>query len=608
MTDLKMALTAKTKPITDVLLEDIKTHATTEIFRRHLEKCSRLKVESWKDADGLDLLHHAILENNFVVVGTFFAQGYFKPPHEVTTSWSYVHLAATLGHRTIVSMLLQERPFDNKKLQLEWELFYRVINPKVDISKTGGARVPLEEKDKESAMLPLDLAARFGHLMCVKTILDFHIYSTRGPPTVQRSTKDNYLNMSCKLDSPLALRLLLSETADNIEDAKTALDISLKMAKPECVDALLRFGIDCKRLFGGMNLFHVLFAYSKSFEESWFESVVSVTSVLLRHGHDVNACRPSRTFPLYSLLRCTRISSMEKSAPYIMASLLLLLQASANPNFDEVFVEEAVRDKEHNTAFGRHAYPSALHCVMDAAVHYAEEVSDRESVPKYVYKCCELLLRHGADASYVGKYSDTRDVTRRGNALHALADAASHIGRIDRTILLLLMRHGADPDECADGRYPLTAFCDDINDPTPTSPRRQRQREELEDHDDGTGGTEARTGTRTETVTPAARPPAQRRISSSVDSDFVIDVKRMCRIIGFMSHRAQVDCEKILRKKLHSVTARAGSSSESNGVTGLRVVVKELEEHTQTVKSLKRCLCFLGVATQSGLDWIASHD
>ena len=105
------------------------------------------------------------------------------------------------------------------------------------------------------------------------------------------------------------------------------------MAKPECVDALLRSGVDTKPLFGGMNLYHVLFAYSKTFEESWFESFVTVTSVLLRHNVDVNACRPSRTYPLYSLLRCTRISHMEKSAPFMLAALLLLLQVRVLAHF-----------------------------------------------------------------------------------------------------------------------------------------------------------------------------------------------------------------------------------------------------------------------------------
>ena len=52
------------------------------------------------------------------------------------------------------------------------------------------------------------------------------------------------------------------------------------------------------------------------------------------------------------------------------------LQAGADPNFDELFVEEAVRDKDHNTAFGRKPYPSALHCLIDTGVNFMEEVSD----------------------------------------------------------------------------------------------------------------------------------------------------------------------------------------------------------------------------------------
>jgi hypothetical protein len=318
-----------------LLLEDIKLHVGTEMLKRHLEKCSQRRLQGWRDEEGLDIMHHAILENNLVVVGSLLALGYFKPPHQPAISWSYVHLAAVLGQRSVVSMLLQERPYDNTKVTLDWPLFHRVIAPKLDVTKVKATIVPLEDNERSFAFLPLDLAARYGHSACAKTILDFHIFRSQQAGSVNMAgstlsrkcsfAKTGYLNMACMLDSPFAVRLLLTDSPDD-DDAKCALDVSLKMAKPECVDTLLRFGVDAKQLFGGMNLFHVLFAYSKTFEESWFESFVSVTSVLLRHRHDVNACRPSRTFPLYSLLRSTRISNMENSAPYIIAVLLLLLQ------------------------------------------------------------------------------------------------------------------------------------------------------------------------------------------------------------------------------------------------------------------------------------------
>ncbi|KAK7107323.1 hypothetical protein V1264_015268 [Littorina saxatilis] len=575
------------------LLDDIKLNVDTEMFKRHLEKCSRRKLETWRDKDDLDLMHHAIMESNFVVVGNFFALGFFKPPHEVMTSWLYVHVAAVLGQRTIVSMLLQERPYDNRKVVLDWPLFHRAIAPKLDVSKVTTSIVPTEEKEKTFAFLPLDLAARYGHVQSVKTILDFHIFrahQSQGGVAYIRSSvakTTGHMNMACLLDSPFALRLLLTDKPE-AEDAKNALDISLKKAKPECVDALLRFGVDTKRLFGGMNLFHVLFAYSKSFEESWFESFVTVTSVLLRHHHDVNECRPSRTYPLYSLLRCTRIAKMKNSAPFVIAALLLLLQGGADPNFDERFVEEAVRDKEHNTAFGRQPYPSALHCLIDAAVNYMEEVTDAEHVIKYVYKCSELLLRHGADASYVGKYRDAsgEERERRGNVLHVLCDAAPHLGRMDNTLLLLLLRHGADPDACVDGRFPLTSYLDAMF-----------------------GGFEAlESDSHEKQVSPAVRSPRsvgspalQRRGNStstltnrpaaddvSDDAELITDVRRMCRMLGFMSLKNQNICANIVRARL---TSQAGESTDVN--RGLKRALEEMEKYTLTAPSLRRCCAML---------------
>ena len=93
------------------------------------------------------------------------------------------------------------------------------------------------------------------------------------------------------------------------------------------------------------------------------------------------------------------------------------------------------------------------------------QVSDPGNVIKYVYKCAELLLRHGADASYVGRYCATDSNftvpdERRGNVLHALCDVMPNLGHSDNTLLLLLLRHGADPYCCVEGRYPLTAYFD----------------------------------------------------------------------------------------------------------------------------------------------------
>ena len=75
-----------------------------------------------------------------------------------------------------------------------------------------------------------------------------------------------------------------------------------------------------------------------------------------------------------------------------------------------------------------------------------------------------MVLRHGADASYVGKYSDAiseaEGAERRGNALHALCDATPRLGHVNSSLLLLLLRHGADADACVDGRHPLTSYFD----------------------------------------------------------------------------------------------------------------------------------------------------
>jgi hypothetical protein len=52
------------------------------------------------------------------------------------------------------------------------------------------------------------------------------------------SGKDAHINMACQLDSPFALRLLLSQSVTD-DELKSAVGAALKLAKPECLDILL---------------------------------------------------------------------------------------------------------------------------------------------------------------------------------------------------------------------------------------------------------------------------------------------------------------------------------------------------------------------------------
>lgn len=75
--------------------------------------CSREHIIQWKDTKCMDFLHHAILLNNPEVVEYLLTHGYFVRPFEPEVN-PYLHLAAYLGHRTIINILITHRPNDNK--------------------------------------------------------------------------------------------------------------------------------------------------------------------------------------------------------------------------------------------------------------------------------------------------------------------------------------------------------------------------------------------------------------------------------------------------------------------------------------------------------------
>ncbi|XP_071133869.1 uncharacterized protein [Mytilus edulis] len=430
------------------LIQLVQTFADTKVVKSEVDKLSKIGIESYHDENNLDVLHHAIIANNIEAVTVLFFKGYFLPPHEYC-SISYMHLAAKLGHRTILGLLLQDRPHDNKATIFK----YQSASQKHYIKPTDG--------DERSEVTPLDVAGKGGHIRCVKLILDHCLgrYHDRN----KFSGKDAHINMACQLDSPSALRLLLSESPTD-DDVKSAVGAALKLAKPECLDILLRLYPDLRSLFGGMNLYHVLYSYSFLFDNKWVEALPTVTTVLIRHGHSVASNVPFRTYPLYSLL-CLYVKcyDMPEKLPYIIACIVLLLNAGANPNFDEIEFEIAHENLNVQTAFGRLAYSTGLHCfysnICSLNLHF-DEGMEFTTIVGMLQHCTEIFLRHGAKLQQIGRVNE--DGSLVGTALHSFCDMSILIG-LDTKTLALLLKYGADPEIECNGLYPvsliLEQFC-----------------------------------------------------------------------------------------------------------------------------------------------------
>ena len=424
----------------DILYLKVNTSDDIAKIRQSLKKCDKSSLLSWTDETGYDILHHAILSNNIEAVGIIFALGLFKPPHE-PLAHPYIHLASNLGNKAIVSMLLQDRPRDNKMARFQW-----VSPPKV--GPMSGCKI--------SNVTPLDVAGDSGNVGCVKTILNF---CSGGNSVVTEA--DNHLCRATKNNSPSALRLLLTQKPTE-EDVKAAVGCALKLANAECLDVLLRCNPRLTTLFRGMNLYHVLFSYSLSFKKEWYESLLTVTTVLLKHRQNPMCSVPFCTYPLYSLLSHTPASDFGKSFPYIIACLVLLLNAGVDPNFNEVEFEEENRPQNIQSAFGRSAYASSFHCLFETTGQYTKQFKDEQmNIKRYLTKCVDTLVKHNADPNIYGPVGDDGLC---GNALHAFMNIILSVGVDNKTVAIFktLIHKGADVNGCPTETFPINILYSNV--------------------------------------------------------------------------------------------------------------------------------------------------
>lgn len=69
------------------------------------------RVNNWTDSNQFDCMHHVILASNSEAMRLLFLKGYFKEPHQPLCN-TYLHFACYLGRRSLLNILLEERPGD----------------------------------------------------------------------------------------------------------------------------------------------------------------------------------------------------------------------------------------------------------------------------------------------------------------------------------------------------------------------------------------------------------------------------------------------------------------------------------------------------------------
>ncbi|XP_067668503.1 uncharacterized protein [Haliotis asinina] len=387
---------------------------------------------SWADDNGLDALHHAILLNSPEALQLMLSEGYFTHPHEPKIN-PYAHLAARLGFRTVLGIILQFRPDD-----------FRLMSGKYVI--------PGQNNDVDERMkTPLDIAAEYDHIECVRTILNMCVIKIYP----QATSKDD-VSLACLANSPLSLELILKQNPSET-DIKCGIEVSLQYARPDCLDILLKQDIPTSSLFKQMNFYHVLYSYSRTFSKGGHSLLPKMTSVLISHGHSVKECRPPRTYPLYSLLSNAFCIQDHDNTQYYIQCMKLLLRKGADPCFDEVKDEAGQVKRGVKPIAGRLAFSSALHCLLETVEVFASVLESR-TLPKFVEECADILGQYRAHANQIGRVGGNKS-SLRGTVLHQYAKCSVVIG-VDAAIMKCMLRHGADPNEMVNGKYAVNSYLD----------------------------------------------------------------------------------------------------------------------------------------------------
>lgn len=485
-----------------------------EIIMCLLETSPKRYIKAFVDVNGFDVLHHAIIANNVVLVNALLSPGLFLPPH-LPKFCPYIHLACRLGYKTILQLLLNARPTDNtiSHFNISWPdtcpRNYEKISTNSDNIGNGGnetankdhtpdqvlkgacldkspqkkcSNIYLElgsdhihsnkyTDESESRIVtdgnlisPLEVAAKCSHLNCVLVLLT-------STAKMWKNTKlcGNLLYQSVVEDCPDALRLLLWNCAGvrqelnipqltfTVDDKQAALTQAILKVDARCIRLLLQSGVDTSGMYNGMNVYHVLYAYNQCFGNSSnvMTNIINVTSIFLKHGLNIHAHIPSCTYPLYSFIHCISCDIEQYYVKDVTILLEMLLMAGADPNFDEVFEYDATKP----SAFGRPPYSSALHCLL-GNVESSCRYSHLSTLISSVQTWTEILLRHGANPNKVGQLSEFpyEEVSTPLMLSICIAFFSSNT-----KLWELLMAHGADHNTSQNGRYCFNALWDYVN-------------------------------------------------------------------------------------------------------------------------------------------------
>ena len=326
-------------------------------------------------------------------------------------------------------------------------------------------------------MTPLEVAAECGQLSCVKQILDQCVIKEH--PEFARYP---YVALACIPQSQLSLNLIMQKDKPGPDDIKKAIEVSLKKASAMCLDLLLQRKVKTDDMFNKMNFYHMLYTFSNmsSFGSDGYRRLPEVTRILIKHKYDVKRSSPPNTYPIYSLIKNSVCIHDYVNTRHYVSCLRYLIEAGADPNFDETVAEKRLNERGIKTEHGRMSYSSGMHCLLETIECFSEYLESKNLAVRFVTQMAEVLIQANARLNGVGRLSGN-DCNRYGTVLHQFARSSVKLG-VDTDIFKYLLRQGADANAReTNGKYVINTFIDTLFPSLKEFSCREKPTEHMED-------------------------------------------------------------------------------------------------------------------------------
>ncbi len=289
------------------------------------------------------------------------------------------------------------------------------------------------------------------------------------------------LERAVEMGSASTVRSILDCKNFTTEELDKALISALIWKFPECLDALLKSGARRRKAFNSISPYHVLLTFCMhrfSQYTSPMSNILETLRVLTTYPDlDINCKEPKGCYPLYTLIHMM-FEDEDWCAPNRqstnMACLEMLLEAGANPNFDErrddhpyyvyrcaeSFDYEYLVGGETYNVYRNDRYSSGLNGVFISFGNMLR-ISDNSSYQvqhsvELLGQSCRFLLQHGCNANHINVHGTTplHDLMKLWTVLWPVQPYATGHRQLPLCqIQSILLSYGADPNKPTPNTY-----------------------------------------------------------------------------------------------------------------------------------------------------------